>query len=291
TEAVRFLKAVLPTTIEIRRFVRCRAARVLADPTQMLQVVMNLCTNAAHAMRERGGVLEIELQEVELDSQAVERFLYLAPGRYVKLTLTDTGHGMTGEVMERIFDPYFTTKEQGEGTGLGLAVVHGIVKNHGGFITVESELGKGSTFDVLLPRLIGEATTSAVEVEDFLSGGNERILFVDDEESIVEMAKSALENLGYEVIGVTNSTEALETFQSQPDRIHLVITDLTMPHMTGLDLAEKLMLVKPGIPIILFSGVGEKSIQQEAQSKGIREFLSKPITLLALTKTIRKVLD
>jgi two-component system, cell cycle sensor histidine kinase and response regulator CckA len=291
TEAVRFLKAVLPTTIEIRRFVRCKAARILADPTQMLQVVMNLCTNAAHAMREKGGVLEIELQEVELDSAAVEKFLYLAPGPYVRLTLTDTGHGMAGEVMERIFDPYFTTKEQGEGTGLGLAVVHGIVKSHGGSITVESEVGKGSTFDVLLPRLIGEATTSAGEVKDFISGGNERILFIDDEESIVEMAKSALENLGYEVIGVTNSIEALETFQSQPDRNHLVITDLTMPHMTGLELAEKLMLVKPDIPIILFSGFGEESIQQDAQTKGIREFLSKPITLLALTKTIRKVLD
>ncbi len=291
TEAVRFLQAVLPATIEIRQFVGGKEAKVMADPSQMHQVVMNLCTNAAHAMKERGGVLEIKLEEVELDSQAVERFLHLTPGPYVNLTVTDTGQGMAREVMERIFDPYFTTKEQGEGTGLGLAVVHGIVKNHGGSITVDSDLGKGTAFEVLLPRLTGKVTASSAETDGFLPCGNEHILFIDDEESIVNMAKSALENLGYAVVGVANSTEALETFQSRPDRFHLVITDLTMPHMTGLELAEKLMLVRPGIPIILCSGFGEMKTQKEAKAKGIREFVTKPITIYTLTKTIRKVLE
>ena len=291
TEAVRFLRAVLPATIEIRQSVEGKEARVLADPSQMHQVIMNLCMNSAHAMKNTGGVLEIKLEEVELEPQAMERFLHLTPGPYVKLTVTDTGHGMAREVLGRIFDPYFTTKEVGEGTGLGLAVVHGIVKNHRGLITVDSELGKGAVFEVLLPRLTGEVRASSAEADSFLPGGGECILFIDDEESIVEIAKTALETLGYEVVGVTSSTEALDTFQSQPGRFNLVITDLTMPHMTGLQLAEQLMRVRPGIPIMLCSGFGEMGTQTEAKAKGIREYVDKPISLSALTKVIRNVLD
>ena len=290
-EAVRFLRAVLPATIEIRRVGGGDKARVLADPSQMHQVIMNLCTNAAHAMKDSGGVLGIGLEEIELSSRDVERLLQVAPGPYAKLTVTDTGHGIPRDVLEKIFDPYYTTKKPGEGTGLGLAMVHGIVKSQGGMITVDSEPGKGTTFEVLLPRLTGKVISSTTEADGRLPGGNERILFIDDEESIVEIAKIALETLGYEVVGATNGTEALDTFQSGADEFHLVITDLIMPEMTGIQLAEQLMRAKPGVPIILSSGFGDMRARTEAKARGIREFISKPITLRSLSRIIREVLD
>jgi PAS domain S-box-containing protein len=290
-EAVRFLRSSLPTTIDIRQNMQCKEDSVLADPTQMHQVVMNLCTNAAHAMKERSGVLEIKLEEIELELKARERFLDLAPGPYMQLTVADNGHGMGPEVLERIFDPYFTTKKQGEGTGLGLAVVHGIVTNHGGVIEVASEVNQGTTFQVLLPRLKREGTTAGDEAERALPLGNECILFIDDEETIIDVGKRILENLGYDVLGVTDPSEALETFRLQPDRFDLVITDLTMPHMTGLQLAEQLTLIKRDIPIILCTGLGDKNTRKEARTKGIKKFVYKPISVYKLAETVRGVLN
>ncbi|HAA05136.1 MAG TPA: hybrid sensor histidine kinase/response regulator [Syntrophobacteraceae bacterium] len=290
-EALKFLRASLPTTIEIRHFMPSPIDSVWADPTQMHQVIMNLCTNAAHAMKERGGLLEIRLERMELGLQARERFHDLAPGPYVRLAVTDTGLGMSREIMERIFDPYFTTKKLGEGTGLGLAVVHGIIKNHGGLIGVDSELGKGTTFEVLLPRLKGEEPTSAEKTEKRLPVGTECILFVDDEQSIVDIGRGILERLGYEVVGETNPSVALETFEAHPQRFHLVVTDLTMPHMTGLQLAEKLILMRADIPIILCTGLGDQSAKKEAKAIGIKKFVHKPISVYKLADTVREILN
>jgi PAS domain S-box-containing protein len=290
-EAVKFLRSSLPTTIDIRQNLLCKEDSVLADPTQMHQVVMNLCTNAAHAMKERSGVLEIKLEEVELKSTASERFLDLVPGPYLQLTVADNGHGMVRDVLERIFEPYFTTKKQGEGTGLGLAVVHGIVSNHGGVIEVASEVDRGTTFQVLLPRLKREVTTTAEKADRALPKGNECILFIDDEETVVDVGKRILHNLGYDVLGVTDPSAALETFRLQPDRFDLVITDLTMPHMTGLQLAEQLTLIKPDIPIILCTGLGDKNTKKEAKIKGIKKFVHKPISVYKLAETVREVLN
>jgi PAS domain S-box-containing protein len=290
-EVGRFLRSSLPTTIEIRRIINCQDATVLADPTQMHQVLMNLCTNAAHAMKDGGGVLEIRLDEVELDAQNMEGLLDLPPGPYLMMAVSDTGHGMSEQIMEKVFDPYFTTKKPAEGTGLGLAVVQGIVKNHGGTIAVRSEDGKGTTFQVFLPRCAEGTVASVAESEGLPPKGSECILFVDDEESIVNLSKQALVNLGYDVVGETSSTQALETFIGRPDRFDLVVTDLTMPHMTGLRLAREIHRVRADVPIILCSGFSRNVPPEEGRMKEIRHFLTKPVTIRHLAEAVRKVLD
>lgn len=252
---------------------------------------MNLCTNAAHAMRDTGGVLEVSLTETDFDTPAAGQFLDLAPGPYVRLAVSDTGHGMDHSVMERIFDPYFTTKRPGEGTGLGLAVVHGIVKSHGGALTVESEAGKGTTFQVFIPRLkrgpVEHETGTTAPVPE----GNERILFVDDEKALVDSGSKILEHLGYEVVARTSSIEALETFRTRPEIFDLVISDQTMPHMTGVELARELMHIRPDIPVILCTGFSERVTPEKAKAEGIREFIMKPLSLRNFAETVRKVLD
>ena len=293
-EALKLLRASLPTTIEIRQKLEIppEQGTVEADPTKLHQVLMNLCTNAAHAMRENGGILEVSLTKVDMYADAAARHTDIRPGSYLKLTVSDTGHGMTPEVRERIFDPYFTTKEKGEGTGLGLSVVHGIVKDHRGDITVESELGKGTTVYILLPR-IDHAKEAAVEPESRLGripNGHEHILFIDDEQALVDLGKQMLELLGYEVITRTSSIEALELFQAQPNKFDLVITDMTMPNMTGEKLAKELMRIRPNIPIILCTGFSEQITEKESKEIGIREFAMKPLVMRDLAKSIRKVL-
>ncbi len=290
-ETLKFLRASLPATIEILPRIEVKTGTILADPTQMHQILMNLCTNAGHAMGETGGVLEVELNDVELDAQAAGQHLELKPGSYITLTVRDTGHGISNEVMERMFTPYFTTKEPDEGTGMGLSVVHGIVKNHGGAITVESALGKGTTFQVFLPKLVANAVKDEARQATQVSEGNECIMFVDDEDHIVDIGKRVLGGLGYDIVGQAGSVEALETFRTSPHRFDLVITDQTMPNMTGLKLAEELMRIRSDIPVILCSGLNETVTQDKAKAAGVREFVAKPFGARNLAENVRKVLD
>jgi CheY-like chemotaxis protein/two-component sensor histidine kinase len=296
-EALKLLRASLPTTIEFHQNIKPDLDNVLADPTQIHQVLMNLCTNASHAMREEGGILDVSLQNVSI----VERGLHIVesekseigldPGQYLRLTVSDTGHGMTPEVLERIFDPYFTTKEKGEGTGLGLAVVHGIVKSYGGIITVQSDMGKGTTFHVYLPRIKREVTAGPESRLGEIPTGNERILFIDDDPGLVDISKQMLEHLGYKLVTRTSSIEALKLFRAQPDKFDLVITDMTMPNMTGDKLAKELMEIRPDIPIILCTGYSERITEEKAKAMGIRAFTMKPLVIRDFANTIRKVLD
>jgi CheY-like chemotaxis protein len=277
----------------------------MADPTQMHQVLMNLCTNAYHAMQEKGGVLEVSLQNVECGMlnadlkkeekeskiQIPKSEIDLDPGPYIRLNVSDTGHGIEKKDIDRIFEPYFTTKEKTGGTGMGLAVVHGIVKSHGGIINVYSEPGKGSTFNVFLPRI--EATEGVVEPEEIipLPIGKERILLVDDEPFICEIGKGMLEHLGYQVTTRTSSIEALEAFKAKPDKFDLVITDMTMPKITGDELARGLMAIRPDIPIILCTGFSERINEKKAKAMGIRKLVMKPVVQRELAEAIREALD
>jgi PAS domain S-box-containing protein len=289
-EALKFLRASIPKTIEIRENIEVAPSSVIADPTQIHQVLMNLCSNAAYAMREKGDVLEVSLTSVEVDSDMVNRHLDLKPGPYLRLTVADTGQGMDKEVMERIFDPFFTTKQPGEGTGMGLAVVHGIVKNHGGAITVYSEFGKGSTFNVFLPMIKEELKTEDTPSETIISG-KERILLIDDEKIQIRSVQPMLERLGYRVVAETDPIEALDIFRLRPNEFDLVITDQTMPRMTGRELAEEILRIRPNIPIILCTGFSEVIHEEEAKAMGIREFIMKPFSLNEMAGIIRKSLE
>ena len=214
----------------------------------------------------------------------------MKPGRYVTLAVSDTGHGMDEEIKKKLFEPFFTTKEKGQGTGMGLAVVYGIVKAHHGGITVESEPGRGSTFTVYLPCY--ESPAKPEQKSDSLTlGGTERILFVDDEEALVELGEHMLQRLGYDVVGKTDGTEALKTFAEHPRRFDLVITDQTMPAMTGALLAGKLRAIRPDIPIILCTGYSDTVSPEEAKSMDIQAFLMKPLSRIEVAETIRRVLD
>ena len=255
-EALKFLRCSLPTSIEISQDIQLGIA--LADPTQIHQVLMNLCTNAAHAMDDRG-VLDVGLSHIELSERdlAEQSIVELMPGPYLKLCVSDTGSGMDKDTLGHIFDPYFTTKEVGKGSGLGLAVVNGIVKRHEGAITVLSEPGRGTTFSVYIPR-VDVQFEATLQVDDLLPTGTERILLVDDEQIIVELGIAILERLGYEVAGETNSLHALEIFRSKPGEFDLIVTDYTMPGLNGTDLAKEIRRVRPDIPVILSTGFSEK---------------------------------
>lgn len=289
-EALKFLRASLPSIIEFRQNIDSNVGPVLGDSTQVHQILINLCTNAAQAMHETGGVLEVSLSEFDFDENSPEQFLDLDPGTYIRLAVRDTGHGMGPEVMERIFDPFFTTKEKGEGTGMGLAVVHGIVKSYGGTINVKSKLGEGSIFEVFLPRIMTHVARPDVRISERVPTGNECILFVDDEKVLRDLGKSLLEHLGYEVVARTSSIEALEVFRNQPNRFDLVITDMTMPNMTGMELVKELVQIRPDIPVILCTGFSDKLTPEKAAAAGIREFIMKPFGARNLADTIRKVL-
>jgi PAS domain S-box-containing protein len=288
-EVIRLLRSTLPTTIQIKQNIQSNAL-VIGDPTQIHQVLMNLCTNAGHAMSENGGILEIGLMDVQLNDAFTKRNPDLQPGAYVGLTVSDTGCGMPPAVLERIFEPFFTTKEKGQGTGMGLSVVHGIVTSHGGTILADSEPGKGTTFKVLLPAYEKQSEPDLAD-EAPLRCGSERILFIDDEPELVKLGRRILESLGYQATTRTSSLEALELFKSRPDQFDLVITDMTMPHLTGDELAVKLMAVRPDIPIILCTGFSNKINQEKAASLGIRELLMKPVVRRDIATMIRKVLD
>ena len=261
----------------------------MADPTQIHQILMNLGSNAAHAMREKGGTLEVGLSEISLDEAGASRHIDLKPGTYLRLTVRDTGHGMTPEVMSRVFEPFFTTKKQGEGVGMGLAVVHGIVKSHGGAISVASELGKGTTFTIYLPRIVG-APQAREEPSPLFSGGTERILFVDDEDIQVRAMNKLLEHLGYRVVGVSDPRAALELFRRQPEAFDLAIMDQTMPSMAGLELAREILKLRPGLPVILCTGYSESVDEAQALASGISAFMLKPFSVTEIAEAIRRVL-
>jgi PAS domain S-box-containing protein len=289
TEALRLLRASLPTTIEIRQHLSDATGVVMADATHMYQVLMNLCANAEQAMRETGGVLEIRLEPVEVEDTMATTHPALCPGPYVRLSVRDTGSGIAPDVKTRLFDPFFTTKPPGEGTGLGLAVVHGIVTTHGGAITVESTPGHGATFAVYLPQIEAAAADPA-SLETPLPTGTERILFVDDEEPLAHWGQLLLERLGYRVTVRTNGREALEAFRVDPHRFDLVITDQTMPQMTGDILARALRDLRPDLPVILCTGYSHLITAEHAEAKGIDALCLKPLLARDLASTIRRVL-
>ncbi|MBI5521455.1 MAG: PAS domain S-box protein [Desulfarculus sp.] len=289
-EALRLMRATLPSTIEITQDLAAPPATVLADPTQIQQVILNLCTNAAHAMRQRGGHLEVSLHLVHMDAREVDNYPGLSAGPHLRLCVSDTGHGMPREVVERIFEPFFTTKAQGEGTGLGLAVVHGIVSSSQGIIKVYSQPGKGTAFHVLLPcQEYGPAAEDHQDQET--PGGHERILVVDDEETLVEIQRNLLGSLGYQVSAFVCSLEALKHFKENPGQFDLVLTDLTMPNLTGLDLAQALLELAPGLPVILCTGFSESSALETARSLGVREVILKPVLRGDLARAVRRHLD
>jgi PAS domain S-box-containing protein len=289
-EVLGMLRSSLPKTIKICRKIQSESGTVLADSTQIHQVLVNLCTNASHAMRERGGTLEVSLIDVDLESQTRIGDEILEPGSYVKLSVSDTGCGMEEEVLERIFEPFFTTKKVNEGTGLGLPVVHGIVESHGGAIAVRSTPGEGSTFDIYLPKIENN------EVHDYQSpeqiGRTKKvILLVDDEKMMVDVIGQTLERLGYSVVAMTSSIDALEAFQEKPDEFDLVITDQIMPNMTGTQLAEELIAIQPDIPVVLCSGFPENISPEELKRIGIKEFIAKPVSRQEIAAVVQTVLE
>ena len=287
-EALKMLRASIPTTIEIKHNILSDAT-ALADPTQIHQIVMNLCTNAYHAMRETGGILSVSLDEVELGDDFAGAGL--TPGRYLKLEIHDTGCGIAPAIQEKIFEPYFTTKQVGDGTGMGLAVVHGIVKDHHGHITVESEEGTGTSMQVYLPITAeNPADPATTDAPEHLDGNGERILFVDDEEQIRGVTAAMLSSHGYQVTCVANGQEALAEFSQRPENYQLLITDMTMPAMTGAELARRIIALKPGVPVILCTGQSDLINREKALAMGISEYLSKPFDMQTILRAIRSSL-
>ncbi len=288
-ESLKMLRSVIPTTIEIRQDL-ADTGLVMSDPTQVNQILMNLCTNAAHAMEEQGGVLEVKLNKRKIDREVAEA-MGIPAGPYLRLTVSDTGHGMPPEVMDKIFEPYFTTKEIGRGTGLGLSVVHGIVRSHGGAVTCSSTPGQGTTFEVFLPEVESGGTGGERVRKEPYQKGTERILFVDDEPTLVSLAEKMLRKMGYQVYPKTDSREALAAFRDNPDVFDLVITDMTMPGIPGDMLARRLMEIRGDIPVILCTGYSERISEEKVRQMGVSAFVQKPFEMRDLARTIRTVLD
>ncbi len=288
-EVLKLIRASLPTTVDIRHNITSDSL-VMCDPTQIHQILMNLCTNAGFAMQEKGGVLEVVLDDVECDAGFPIENLQNKTSDCLRLTVSDTGCGIPAGILSQIFDPFFTTKEKGQGTGMGLAVVHGIIKDLGGTINVHSEPGKGSQFVILLPSHKNNMILSKNE-DKANPGGTEHILLVDDEQPLVNVGKHLLEKLGYEVTTTTSSVEAFKLFLLQPNEFDLVISDLTMPRMTGYELSEKLLSVRPDIPIILCTGLSLGTSEEQSKKIGIRALVLKPLTSSEMAKSIRAVLD
>lgn len=288
SEAARFLRSSIPKHIDIQQEIDQIQETVMADPVQIQQVIINLCTNAAHAMRDKGGLLEIRLQAI--NSQTEVANAPLKEGRYAKLTVSDDGKGMDEATLERIFEPYFTTKSQDEGTGLGLAVVHGIIKSHGGEISVYSSEGEGTTFRVYLPLSEQYVQPSKATILS-ASEGTETIMVIDDEHSLMEAERQLLEILGYRVDGFTNPMEALERLRTAPEIYDLIITDQSMPEMTGADLASQARSIRPDLPVILCTGYSAPFGKDELLQMGVSRYLTKPMTLEDVAEAVRDVLN
>ncbi|MCB9480622.1 MAG: transporter substrate-binding domain-containing protein [Desulfobacteraceae bacterium] len=288
-EALKFIRSSIPVTIEIQQNIASESS-IMGNSTQFHQILMNLCTNAAHAMEENGGLLKVVLIDLKIEKHETIQGQNLKPGNYVKLSVSDTGNGMSPEVMESIFDPYYTSKEPGKGTGIGLALVHSIVERYGGIIEVSSKLGQGSVFSIYLPTT-NECQTSQPYTKEVLPTGSERILFVDDEVSIAAIGSQILEKLGYSVTIMTSSTKALDLFQLNAYAFDLVVTDMTMPGLTGDKLAVELMKIRQDIPVIICTGYSKRISEQTACEFGIQALIYKPVDRAVLAKTVRKALD
>jgi signal transduction histidine kinase/ActR/RegA family two-component response regulator len=290
-EVLNLLRASLPSTIEIREDLPSECGTLLADPTQLHQILMNLCTNAYHAMRETGGVLGVSLARITIGEEDRASGSDLTPGDYVVIGVSDTGCGMAQKDLVHIFEPYFSTKNKREGTGLGLSVVHGIVKSYQGHIAVSSEVGRGTSFHVYLP-MIAKGPSQDEEVSSaIVPNGTERLLVVDDEEVISTLLQRLLQSLGYQVTISCNSLEALTLIDQDPMAFDLLLTDMTMPQLTGFELARKVLAIRPELPIILCTGFSETINKEQAQALGIRAYLMKPVSLQELGQTVRRVLD
>ncbi|MFH0976151.1 MAG: PAS domain S-box protein [Spirochaetota bacterium] len=289
-EALKLLRASIPSTIELRSNIKSKSV-ILGNPTQLHQVVVNLCSNAAYAMKDNKGTIEISLDDYDVDDEFIRLHPGLYPGKHILLRVSDTGCGIQPDLISRIFEPFFTTKPQGEGTGLGLSVVQSIVKNFKGIINVFSELDKGTTFNIIIPAISTEKEETIKEETADMPGGFEKLLLLDDEKTILNAVRLILINLGYSVFAYNDSIEALKAFQENPGGYDLIITDYTMPHLTGIDIAVKMKEIRKDIPVILCSGVIHKEIEEAVHEAGISELLRKPLRTAELAHAIRRVLD
>ncbi len=290
-EALKLLRSTIPTTIEINQNIDLTCGPVLADPTQIHQIIMNICTNAYYAMKEVGGTLGVSMKPVNLTDESPDNIMDIEPGPYVKIEISDNGPGMTRDIIDRIFEPYFTTKIKEEGTGLGLAVVHGIVNTLHGNIIVDSKPGKGTIFYIYLPMVKKTITKNDTKQNTPPPTGNERILIVDDDKIIAELTKEVFDNLGYHVTACTSSIETLNIFQKQPKDFDILITDMTMPEMTGTELTKQIHAIRPDMPIILCTGFSEQINEKKAQAMGIKKYLMKPVAINNFARAVRKALD
>ncbi len=291
-DALSLLRSSLPQSVEISDTLNCEGDLVEANETQIHQIIMNLGTNAHHAMGPKGGILGVELERIEIEAfDHKTKSLQLTPGTYLLLKICDNGCGMPRSMIDRIFDPYFTTKPKESGTGMGLAVVHGIVKNHDGLIQVYSEPGKGTSFQIYLPQIITQDENKKEIADEGIPHGSERILLVDDEILIVEMQKRLLESLGYTVVAETDPNQGLETFLNSPESFDLIVTDMTMPVMDGAELAKNILRYRPEIPIILCTGFSELINEKKAHAIGVKAFAMKPLVRKSVAKIVRQALD
>lgn len=290
-ECLKMLHSILPATIVWREDIEADCGKVMADPVQIQQILINLCTNAAHAMTGSGGTLEVSLREIGVNLGEALAGQNLRAGKYLRLVVSDTGCGMDKATMERIFEPYFTTKEQGRGTGIGLALVHGIVKAHEGCLSVYSEPGQGTTFSLYFPVCCDVGEESHAAVNDSLPRGSERILLVDDDEAVLEMIKEMSEYLGYQVEAVSDSTEAYARFSRSPEDFDLVVTDQTMPCLTGIDLAQKIFALEPRVKIIVCTGFSEALSEEKATELGFSGYLMKPVVMADFARVVRRALE
>jgi two-component system cell cycle sensor histidine kinase/response regulator CckA len=289
-EAVKLIRSSIPATIDLQYGIDAKCGTAVADPTQIHQVVMNLATNAYHAMEENGGKLSITLKQIRMDAEQTQ-YTGMAPGQYARLIVADTGKGIEKQIMDKIFDPYFTTKDKNKGTGLGLSMVQGIVKNCGGDIRVSSEPGKGSEFQVYFPIVVQKNEPEKRSGSEPIRGGMESILVVDDDACVTKMVGQVLERLGYQVTMHTSSIKALEAFKADPGGFDLVLTDMTMPVMTGDQLAQTVMAIQPSIPVIISTGYSQALTPEMVETIGIRGLLIKPASRSELCAMVRQVLD
>jgi PAS domain S-box-containing protein len=291
-EALQMMRSSMPATVKIQQNIDKKCGVITADPTNLHQIIVNLCTNALHALEDEKGVIDVSLKLKNIKAGKLRGEPDISPGKFIVLKISDTGHGMDQATIERIFDPYFTTKKVGKGTGLGLAVIHGIVKEYNGFIRVQSEVGKGTSFYVHIPAIKQETSTidDTQEVTS-LPTGNERLLIVDDESAIVNLKKVVLEQLGYKVTATTESLDALKTIRADPSQFDLIITDQTMPELTGTELTREVLQIKPDMPVILCTGHSTVISEESALAAGIKKYLQKPVNRATLSQSIRQVLD